>query len=1252
MSIHQFEQIKEQITQAPTALQSATTLSAWFTDHLGWSGVVLWDGTSTFTDVPEKWRSVVNWIQKPDHWLDWKYCSYADEDNPIEGIEAEQRYLLIPLHYQGYTYGIVLLAGGTDNDISALLLANILASHLHQQVSSLSTNVKTADRMLILADILEITHNQDLPLTDMLSQIVERSGQFLDYAVINIYLLNTQQSELICETTYTQLDDYESPDVARYMPTHWAWEILKEQEPLTLDKRPDTPIYDNLDWTDTIVEQFLCPLYVGQNAMGILQIQSAHAGQFTDIEKQMLQNIALHISVTIYRNQLSEQVEARIQDMAVMTEVSLLVNSTYDVENLGKRLYQAVQQAHTPDTFRFVMYEDSSQILIIHDFQNGQQVNRQEQMLSDDLISTIIRNETPVFWRDQSERTDAAAFFPINEDMPDSFLGLPLLTKDKVVGVMCIERDEPHAFNENDLQMMLALANSAAFAVENNRLLTSTTEHLRELAVINEISQVMNQNFGQENLWQALIPQLSELFDASRIVIGLYLREQEMLDIKLQVDYGVAITMELERPDSLSKIVMRNGITLFFPDLQNEGERLESLGLRAYEFENTELHSWMGAPLKSRNNETIGLISLQHDFPYAFDDDTLSLLTTVSAQVSMALDNARLLESEQKRRQLADSLMTVTRTVSATLELNDVLSRLMEQLVRLVNLDVAIIMMPPETITASDAMVIRATDGFAEPYRGYMFYLETDNPVIEIFRTQQPILLESVTAETHPSWIQTEDFPTSDGEHSWLGVPMVYQGQVIGIITIEKYQASYYATGDIETLFALARQAAVAIENARLHAQVEVNLQNLRKRAHRLSSMHRMATLTSSTLDRQTILNSSVQLLAELFRADHSSITLVDFENGNSYVRAEHPSSSALGHKIFSHGTDSYAVLDRVIAHDKILIMTADTVDQHFVEKLPQHIFEQFGVQTIMLVPLVAREKVIGCVTIDSYRHDRDFSAGDQDTLLTMASQLAMAISNTELYEQAIEANRLKSEFLANVSHELRTPLNAIIGYSELLLTGIYGEMSEKQEDRLERVHQSGKHLLTLINEILDLSKIEAGRMDLELIPVDVEHLVSGAIPSQQHEAQEKGLSFSINIDEDIPSVTLDPNRIRQVLENLVHNAVKFTQEGSITIMANVISVADGQPDPRVYPPPSILLENGSWLQIAIEDTGIGIAEEHHRSIFDAFRQVDGSTVREYEGTGLGLAITRRLVELHDGLIWVESELGVGSIFRVLLPIQ
>jgi signal transduction histidine kinase len=254
-----------------------------------------------------------------------------------------------------------------------------------------------------------------------------------------------------------------------------------------------------------------------------------------------------------------------------------------------------------------------------------------------------------------------------------------------------------------------------------------------------------------------------------------------------------------------------------------------------------------------------------------------------------------------------------------------------------------------------------------------------------------------------------------------------------------------------------------------------------------------------------------------------------------------------------------------------------------------------------------------------------------------------------ELNRELIITNQYKSEFLANISHELRTPLNSIIGYSELLHNGIYGQLTDKQHDRVEKIYRNGNELLSLISNILDLNKIDAGKMVLDLSHFGISTILESIQVEFVNKAQDKGLILTIDLPPNMPYLYGDSARIQQVIRNLIDNAIKFTKQGSIHLKVTATYVKKGFAD--AFELPAIgWLSDGTWIIISVQDTGIGIPPEHLSRIFDEFSQVDGSHTREYGGSGLGLAICRKLVEMHSGLIWVKSTQGQGSTFFVAFP--
>jgi signal transduction histidine kinase len=300
-------------------------------------------------------------------------------------------------------------------------------------------------------------------------------------------------------------------------------------------------------------------------------------------------------------------------------------------------------------------------------------------------------------------------------------------------------------------------------------------------------------------------------------------------------------------------------------------------------------------------------------------------------------------------------------------------------------------------------------------------------------------------------------------------------------------------------------------------------------------------------------------------------------------------------------------------------------------------IVERAGYRALLVVPLLRPDRIVGALAVRR-REPGEFSKSTIDLLETFADQSVLAIQNARLFREIEEkgrelevASKHKSQFLANMSHELRTPLNAILGYAELMLDSIYGEPSEKMRTVLERLQSNGRHLLGLINDVLDLSKIEAGQLTLTLDDYSLSDVVHGVVSAVEPLAAEKRLAIKAEVPPDLPTGRGDGRRLSQVLLNLIGNAIKFTDKGEVAIRA--------------------FATNGAFT-VAVCDTGSGIPAADQAKIFEEFQQADSSITRTKGGTGLGLSIAKRIVEMHGGRIWVESEPGKGSRFYFTLPVR
>jgi len=422
--------------------------------------------------------------------------------------------------------------------------------------------------------------------------------------------------------------------------------------------------------------------------------------------------------------------------------------------------------------------------------------------------------------------------------------------------------------------------------------------------------------------------------------------------------------------------------------------------------------------------------------------------------------------------------------------------------------------------------------------------------------------------------------------------------------------------------------------------------QELRRRAVGLETVAKVSAATARILEVDPLLQTVAELTKESFNLYHAHVYLLN-ETGEQLVLAAGAGEpgrlmKARGHQI-------------AFSNPRSLVARAARTRQGVVENdvtaaedfLPNPMLPK--TRSEMAVPMVVGETLIGVLDVQSDVINR-FTPADVQIQTALSDQIAVAVQNASLYAKQVEVaeqfrtvDRLKSEFLANMSHELRTPLNSIIGFAEVLADGIDGDLPEEALEDVNAIHDSGQHLLSMINDILDLAKIEAGRMELDLVSVPLTSIADEVRRLTSVLFKEKPVDLTISIPDSLPALWADKVRLRQILNNLVSNASKFTHEGEVRIEARLLEHKDAVARQRDA--------QGDMVLISVQDTGEGIAKENLNLIFEQFRQADSSSTRKAGGTGMGLAITRHLVRLHGGEIWVESEPNKGSTFSFLIPV-
>ena len=488
--------------------------------------------------------------------------------------------------------------------------------------------------------------------------------------------------------------------------------------------------------------------------------------------------------------------------------------------------------------------------------------------------------------------------------------------------------------------------------------------------------------------------------------------------------------------------------------------------------------------------------------------------------------------------------------------------------------------------------------------------------------------------ERDPLRVQTVEL---GGMRTWLGVPMLKEGVVVGAFVIYRREVRPFSDKQTDLLMTFASQAVIAIENVRLFKELESRNSDLGEALEQQTATGEiLSVISSSPTDTQpvfdAIVRSSVKLCDGLFGAVYL------LRDGLVHLVAHHnfsPEALEAAGETFPAPPTPAIGAGRALLTQAVVHIPDVTLDENY---LARPLTQALGHRSVLCVPLLRDGGAIGTIVVGRGEPE-PFSDKQIAVLRTFGDQAVIAIENVRLFTELDDktrqlevANRHKSEFLANMSHELRTPLNAVIGFSEVLIERMFGDVNPKQEEYLNDILSSGKHLLSLINDILDLSKIEAGRMELEAQPFDLPSALDNALTLIRERAARHSIGLEVHVDPAIGEVVADERKVKQVLLNLLSNAVKFTPEGGKITMSAAL--------------------NGDAVTVSVADTGIGIAAEDQEAVFEEFRQVGDDYARKREGTGLGLALARRLVELHGGTLSLASELGKGSTFTFTIPVR
>jgi signal transduction histidine kinase len=646
------------------------------------------------------------------------------------------------------------------------------------------------------------------------------------------------------------------------------------------------------------------------------------------------------------------------------------------------------------------------------------------------------------------------------------------------------------------------------------------------------------------------------------------------------------------------------------------------------------IRTTVGVPLL-REGTPIGAITAFRTEVRPFTDKQVALLQTFAAQAVIAIQNVRLFNETRDALQQQTATAEILRVISRSpTDVQPVFEAIVTSGVSLFEGAAVAVVLP------DDGQVRMAAIAEADPTRAgrwrerFPFPLTRDYmhglAILDRRAVDVPdVLASSVVAEAGK-----QNFLKS-GYRAITIMPMLREDTAIGAISVIRETPGPLSEKQLVLLGTFAEQAVIAIENVRLFKELEGRNAALTESLDQQTATSEiLRVISSSQMDIQPVFEAIAKAASRLC-GTRGAVLIYDGDLIRFAASSDTtPEGLAVMAQVYPRPADQGSLVGRAIIGRAVV----HTPDVRRVSGLQTHLLEQLGIRAQVSVPMLRDGEPIGVIAV-TRPEPGPFTDKQIALLKTFADQAVIAIENIRLFHEIQQktreleaANRHKDEFLASMSHELRTPLNAVIGFSEVLLERMFGELNAKQEEYLNDILASGRHLLSLINDILDLAKIEAGRMELELDDFELAPAIDNAVVLVRERATRKGLVLETALARDLGTIRADQRKVKQVLLNLLSNAVKFTPEGGrVEVRAQRV---DGH------------------VEVSVSDTGIGVAPEDQEAVFEEFRQVGTDYARKHEGTGLGLTLSRRFVELHGGHITLKSRLGEGSTFTFTLPVR
>jgi len=843
------------------------------------------------------------------------------------------------------------------------------------------------------------------------------------------------------------------------------------------------------------------------------------------------------------------------------------------------------------------------------------------------LVQSIIKHERLI--RIDDVRVDDRWQSVSYAENTRSWMGVPLSAGGVLLGILIFDSQIASAFDQRVEWLASTLAAHASVAIQNAMLFQQTEQQLAELSTLYQASATMTANLDQDFVLQTVVSEMVRALQVDSCTIFVWDQEFQKLypaAYKNQTQINRLSHDEDEALVGLSsienlasyKVVQHvfethqiENLRANKPGSQDERALLQAAGLQ----------SAILVPLV-RRNKVLGLLALGDvTEPRNYKQGQFRLAQNLAGQAAVAIEHAHLFGQAQRRIEELSTFHDIVLRLNEPLQLNVVLDTITESALKLIPAtNLHIFLYDSETQTFSKGSALwrdgRRTAAVAKLRPAGTGLTST------VVQEGRPIVIND--AASHP-------FYQSETASKWgicaiAGFPLKYGEKIIGAFTATYLYPHTFSEDELLLLNLLAEQAAVAIRNASSFAESQRRLRDM-------SALVDMAKQVTGNLKLQSVLQTTVQILQGLLNARASTITMLTEDGDGLIVKA----AVGINPEFMNARMQLSESISGVVVQKAELVYIRDSYTES------DFLFFDEVVRSLLVVPLIVRDKPVGTLTIDSDR-PHAFTESDTQLMTIAAAQVSVAIANARLfeeleeraaelaiaYEELKESDRLKDELVQNVSHELRTPLTFVKGYVDLLMDGDKGLLTAEQQEYLQIVSDKTDDITRIIEDIITLQRIDSGNLQLEVMPMA--ELLQTAVTNHRLVADKKGLSIVCTIPPGQKGfVRIDKGRMNQVLDNLIGNAFKFSPDGGTIRLS--------------------MTENEEDVLVSVVDEGIGMPAEKHQRIFERFYQIDGSSRRRFGGTGIGLAIVKRIIDAHEGRIWVESELNKGSAFLFTLPI-